>query len=106
MTFLANRSRLLLLAILLFVLAVSLPLPAQSAPHIDNASPLTATAGTPVTGSGFGAAQGSGNVWMGNTYGVVVNWSDHPGGGFWMLSLFSRCSTLRAVASSHFFPGL
>lgn len=47
-------------------------------PHITGISPNTASAGTvvTVTGGGFGATQGSGNVWIGNTYGVVVGWSD------------------------------
>jgi hypothetical protein len=29
-----------------------------------------------ITGSGFGTTQGSGNVWLGSTYGVVTTWSD------------------------------
>jgi hypothetical protein len=47
-------------------------------PQITTVSPTTGIAGTQVTitGTGFGASQGSGNVWMGNTYGVVVSWSD------------------------------
>ncbi|HKF20416.1 MAG TPA: IPT/TIG domain-containing protein, partial [Candidatus Angelobacter sp.] len=45
---------------------------------MSSVSPASGTAGTQVTfnGSGFGAAQGSGNVWLGSTYGSVVSWSD------------------------------
>jgi hypothetical protein len=48
------------------------------APQISSVSPATARAGDQVilTGSAFGASQGSGNVWLGSTYGVVVSWSD------------------------------
>ena len=47
-------------------------------PSISTTSPSTGTAGTQVTisGSGFGATQGTGTVWLGSTYGVVVNWTD------------------------------
>lgn len=47
-------------------------------PNIVSVTPTTAVAGTQITisGSGFGATQGSGNVWLGSTYGVVVSWSD------------------------------
>jgi len=47
-------------------------------PNISSVTPTTGVAGTQVTiaGTGFGASQGSGNVWLGNTYGVVVSWSD------------------------------
>jgi hypothetical protein len=47
-------------------------------PYITSVSPTTAVAGTQVTiaGTGFGAQQGSGKVWLGNTYGTVGNWSD------------------------------
>src|SRR2546429_191890 len=47
-------------------------------PSITSVSPTTGVAGTQitVTGTGFGATQGSGNVWLGSTYGVVMNWSD------------------------------
>jgi hypothetical protein len=51
--------------------------------HITTASlagvtPSSGVAGTPVTisGSGFGAAQGSGQVWLGTANGVVQTWSD------------------------------
>ena len=49
-----------------------------STPNITNVTPTTAIAGTQitVTGTGFGASQGGGNVWLGSTYGVVVSWSD------------------------------
>jgi hypothetical protein len=47
-------------------------------PHITGITPNAGSAGTvvTVTGSGFGTTQGSGNVWIGNTYGSVVGWSD------------------------------
>jgi hypothetical protein len=47
-------------------------------PNITSVTPTSGVAGTPVTitGTGFGTTQGSGNVWLGNTYGVVVSWSD------------------------------
>jgi hypothetical protein len=46
--------------------------------QITSVSPTSGSAGTvvTVTGGGFGVGQGSGNVWIGNTYGVVVEWSD------------------------------
>src|SRR6267378_3176239 len=49
-----------------------------STPNITSVTPTTGIAGTQVTiaGTGFGATQGSGNVWLGSTYGVVVSWSD------------------------------
>ena len=49
-----------------------------STPNIASVTPTTAIAGTQITitGTGFGASQGSGNVWLGSTYGVVVSWSD------------------------------
>ena len=50
---------------------------------VNNAtiSSLTPTSGVPgtmvtVTGSGFGAAQGTGQVWLGTANGVVQSWSD------------------------------
>lgn len=47
-------------------------------PHITWISPNSGSAGTvvTVTGSGFGATQGSGNIWIGSDYGSVVGWSD------------------------------
>src|SRR5438093_13396251 len=47
-------------------------------PNISSVTPTTAIAGTQITitGIGFGASQGSGNVWLGSTYGVVVSWRD------------------------------
>src|SRR5437016_5070250 len=49
-----------------------------STPNIASVTPSTAIAGTQITitGTGFGASQGSGNVWLGSTYGEVVSWSD------------------------------
>lgn len=49
-----------------------------STPNITSVTPTTAIAGTQITitGTGFGASQGSGNIWLGSTYGVVVSWSD------------------------------
>jgi len=46
-------------------------------PHVTGMNPNSGRAGTAVTisGSGFGAAQGSGTVWIGSTYGVVTSWS-------------------------------
>jgi len=45
---------------------------------VSSVSPATGAAGTTVTitGSGFGAAQGSGLVWLGSANGVVQSWSD------------------------------
>jgi len=47
-------------------------------PSVSGVSPTAGTAGTVVTisGSGFGAVQGSGMVWLGSTLGTVVSWSD------------------------------
>jgi hypothetical protein len=47
-------------------------------PKVTSVTPTSATAGTQITfaGTGFGAAQGSGNAWLGSGYGVVVSWSD------------------------------
>ena len=51
---------------------------AVSTPNITSVTPTTAIAGTQITitGTGFGASPGTGNVWLGSTYGVVVSWSD------------------------------
>ena len=45
---------------------------------ISNVTPASGVPGDQVTitGSGFGAAQGSGQVWLGTVPGVVQNWSD------------------------------
>jgi hypothetical protein len=47
-------------------------------PSVTSVTPSTGMAGTQVTftGTGFGATQGSGDVWLGSTYGAVVSWSD------------------------------
>jgi hypothetical protein len=47
-------------------------------PHITAISPNNGADGTvvTVTGSGFGATQGNGTVWIGSTPGSVVGWSD------------------------------
>ncbi|HKF21771.1 MAG TPA: IPT/TIG domain-containing protein, partial [Candidatus Angelobacter sp.] len=47
-------------------------------PVVSSVTPTDGVAGTQVTftGTGFGATQGSGNVWLGSTYGTVVSWSD------------------------------
>jgi N-acetylneuraminic acid mutarotase len=52
--------------------------PTVVAPNILTVSPTTGNAGTQVTitGSGFGASQGTGTVWLGTTLGTVVSWSD------------------------------
>ncbi len=49
-----------------------------STPTIATVSPSSGAAGTQVTvsGSGFGAAQANGRVWLGTTYGLVTSWSD------------------------------
>jgi hypothetical protein len=45
---------------------------------ITSVTPTSGLAGTQVTitGSGFGATQGNGMVWLGTASGVVTNWSD------------------------------
>jgi hypothetical protein len=47
-------------------------------PHISGITPNSGGAGTEITisGNGFGATQGSGNVWIGNTFGIVTGWGD------------------------------
>jgi alpha-tubulin suppressor-like RCC1 family protein len=47
-------------------------------PVISNATPGSGTAGTSVTisGSNFGASQGTGQVWLGSEAGVVTSWID------------------------------
>ncbi|MGZ5442604.1 MAG: IPT/TIG domain-containing protein [Thermoanaerobaculia bacterium] len=53
--------------------------PAAAAPVLSNISPTSGYPGTQVTytGTGFGAAQGSGSVWLGNKFaGSIVSWSD------------------------------
>jgi hypothetical protein len=47
-------------------------------PHINTVSPPVGEAGTQVTisGTGFGTPQGTGTVWLGSTYGAVMNWND------------------------------
>jgi hypothetical protein len=47
-------------------------------PSITTVWPPTGAPGTQVTisGSGFGTQQGSGTVWLGSTYGLVVSWID------------------------------
>ena len=47
------------------------------APQITNISPTSASVGATVTisGSGFGASQGSGVIWLGSTYGTIETWS-------------------------------
>jgi hypothetical protein len=46
--------------------------------QLASISPNRGGTGTAVTftGTGFGAAQGSGVVWLGSTAGLVVSWSD------------------------------
>jgi hypothetical protein len=45
---------------------------------VSSASPTSGVSGTQVTitGSGFGASQGGGQVWLGTANGVVQSWSD------------------------------
>ncbi|HEX5431886.1 MAG TPA: IPT/TIG domain-containing protein [Bryobacteraceae bacterium] len=47
-------------------------------PNVTGVTPTSGAAGTQVTisGSGFGAAQGSGTVWVGSTLAAVASWSD------------------------------
>jgi predicted secreted protein len=47
-------------------------------PTVTSVSPTSGAAGTQVTisGSGFGANQGSGAAWLGTAYATVVSWSD------------------------------
>ncbi len=47
-------------------------------PTVSGVSPASGTTGTQVTvtGSGFGATQGNGAVWLGTAYGAVVSWAD------------------------------
>ena len=51
---------------------------APAPPILTGVSPTSGAAGTQVTitGSGFGATQGSGTAWLGSTLGSVVSWSD------------------------------
>jgi hypothetical protein len=51
---------------------------APNPPNIISVSPPGGEGGTQVTisGTGFGATEGSGTVWLGSTYAAVVNWSD------------------------------
>jgi len=48
-------------------------------PHIGSVTPNFGSAGTTVTisGSGFGASQGSGIAWIGSTQGLASSWSDN-----------------------------
>ncbi len=57
--------------------AVSLAVVSQ--PTITGLTPSSGAPGTQVTisGSGFGAAQGSGFAWLGSTVGTIVSWSDN-----------------------------
>jgi IPT/TIG domain-containing protein len=67
----------LVASIAISLLTFSICARAQS-PQISNVTPTSGVAGTQVTisGSGFGATQGSGNVWLGSNFGVVSSWSD------------------------------
>jgi IPT/TIG domain-containing protein/beta-propeller repeat-containing protein len=49
-----------------------------AAPGVASVTPASAPQGATVTivGSGFGAAQGNGLVWLGTAYGIVNSWSD------------------------------
>ncbi len=50
----------------------------SNGPNIISVSPTVGVAGAQVTisGSGFGATQGTGTVWLGSTYGTVVSWTN------------------------------
>ena len=52
-------------------------------PSLTSVDPASAVPGVVVTltGSGFGATQGSGAVWLGSAAGQVVTWSDTAGDG-------------------------
>jgi len=61
------------------VALVAITLPAAAAPAVTGISPTSGYPGTQVTytGTGFGATQGTGSVWLGNKLaGNVVSWSD------------------------------
>jgi hypothetical protein len=47
-------------------------------PSLTSISPSSGPVGTQVTftGTGFGAVQGSGSVWLANNYATIVSWSD------------------------------
>jgi hypothetical protein len=51
---------------------------AVNLPTIKSITPNSGSGGTAVTvtGSGFGTSQSNGNVWIGSTYGAVINWGD------------------------------
>jgi hypothetical protein len=48
-------------------------------PNITTVSPTTGVGGTQVTvaGTGFGATQGIGSVWLGSNLGAVLSWADN-----------------------------
>lgn len=63
------------LSLVTFLLLSSIAAVAQ-APQLSSISPTSGTPGVTqvtFTGTGFGATQGSGQVWLGSTYGVVSN---------------------------------
>jgi hypothetical protein len=47
-------------------------------PNVTSITPTSGAGGVQVTifGTGFGAAQGTGTVWLGSTLGGIVSWSD------------------------------
>ncbi|MGB8130242.1 MAG: IPT/TIG domain-containing protein [Candidatus Angelobacter sp.] len=47
-------------------------------PTISSVTPTSGLAGTPVTinGTGFGTAQGAGQIWLGTAPGIISSWSD------------------------------
>jgi hypothetical protein len=51
---------------------------ANATPHVDSIAPTTGIAGLDVTltGTGFGASQSAGSVWLGDQSATVVSWSD------------------------------
>ena len=87
---------------------------------ITDVTPITGAAGTVVTitGSGFGAAQSAGQVWLGNANGVVQSWSDaqivaqvaagalaaHETG--WQLNLPNMACSGSACPESHIYEEL
>jgi hypothetical protein len=74
---LTHVRRILIFAVVFIHFALAISLKAQS-PQISSLSPTTGRAGDQITisGSAFGSVQGTGKVWLGNTYGVVVSWTD------------------------------
>ncbi len=99
---------------------------AVTSPAITGVSPNSGSAGAQVTISGgaFGAAQGTGSVWLGSTYASVVSWTNTQvvatvpsiarsgtvqlqQGGIWSngLPFQVNTATITSVTPSNAFPG-